>query len=309
MKELILLILGLKFALANLFDDNSLQITAKHIEELKSKVSFEIFKYENHPFKDWSVEGLIKKLGLIPTKHSTNKMINYGDYTNLPSEFDSRIQWPNCIHSIRDQERCGSCWAFAASEVLSDRLCIASNGDKNLVLSPQDLISCDTNNFGCEGGYIDKSWDYIRDLGIVTDECLPYSSGNGITGDCTFSVNENSCQKGTFLKYRVSRHGQHLTVSDAKNAILSQGPIEAGFDVYVDFLSYSSGVYQRSSDYLLGGHAVKVIGWGTTSNGIEYWIAANSWNTNWGENGFFRIAFGQCNFEYELWSGIPSLTS
>jgi cathepsin B len=45
------------------------------------------------------------------------------DYTDIPTSFDSRTQWMGCVHPIRNQERCGSCWAFAGSEALSDRYC------------------------------------------------------------------------------------------------------------------------------------------------------------------------------------------
>jgi cathepsin B len=238
--------------------------------------------------------------------------ILYGNNGDLPETFDSREQWPHCIHPIRDQQQCGSCWAFAASEVLSDRFCIATNGATNVVLSPQDLVSCDPNDYGCDGGYLDKSWDYIQESGIVTEECLPYTSGDGDSGYCPFSstFNANKCQgKGTFKKYYASSYIQHNTIADAKAAIFANGPIEAGFDVYDDFISYSGGVYRRTSDYFLGGHAVKIVGWGKDTDGTEYWIVANSWNTSWGENGFFRIAFGECNFESELYSGIPATKS
>lgn len=70
--------------------------------------------------------------------------------------FDSRTKWPSCVHAIRDQQQCGSCWAFAASEAFSDRLCIA--GVANTVVSPQDLVSCDKNNYACDGGYLNLAW-------------------------------------------------------------------------------------------------------------------------------------------------------
>jgi len=67
-----------------------------------------------------------------------------------PDSFDSRTKWANCIHPIRNQEQCGSCWAFSASEVLSDRLCIASQGKINYVLSPEYMVECDsTGMYNC----------------------------------------------------------------------------------------------------------------------------------------------------------------
>lgn len=46
----------------------------------------------------------------------------------------------------------------------------------------------------------------------------------------------------------------------------------------------SPGVYQHVSGSAVGGHAIKVLGWGV-ENGVPYWLCANSWNTDWGDNG------------------------
>ena len=59
------------------------------------------------------------------------------------------------------------------------------------------------------------------------------------------------------------------------------------------------GVYQHVSGAELGGHAVKMIGWGT-ENGTPYWLISNSWNTDWGDHGvyfvcnIFAVDFGLC---------------
>lgn len=45
-----------------------------------------------------------------------------------------------------------------------------------------------------------------------------------------------------------------------------------------------AGVYQHVSGSALGGHAIKMLGWGE-ENGVPYWLCANSWNTDWGDNG------------------------
>jgi len=44
------------------------------------------------------------------------------------------------------------------------------------------------------------------------------------------------------------------------------------------------GVYQHVAGSELGGHAVKMLGWGV-ENGTPYWLVVNSWNTDWGDNG------------------------
>ena len=72
--------------------------------------------------------------------------------------------------------------------------------------------------------------------------------------------------------------------------IIANGPVVTAFTVYKDFMSYKSGIYKRNSNDVVGGHAVKIVGWGV-EGGVNYWICANSWNTTWGEQGFFRIAF------------------
>lgn len=66
-----------------------------------------------------------------------------------------------------------------------------------------------------------------------------------------------------------------------------------------------NGLFCRTGSYL-GGHAVKIIGWGTDEkSGLDYWLVANSWNDSWGENGFFRILRGvnECGIEAQVVAG------
>jgi len=88
--------------------------------------------------------------------------------------------------------------------------------------------------------------------------------------------------------------------------IYTYGSIQVAFTVYQDFLAYKSGVYIYQSGPALGGHAVKVIGWGVENN-VPYWQVANSWNTDWGNNGFFKIRRGtdECGIEDDMTAGKP----
>ena len=123
----------------------------------------------------------------------------------LPTKFDAREAWPACnasISRVRDQGVCGSCWAFGAVEALADRLCIASlmagpptaarpfftassaplpaslsggNASAKLVnLSPEYLLSCARACDGCDGGYVDEAWRFLRDHGVDDEACTPY---------------------------------------------------------------------------------------------------------------------------------------
>ena len=91
-----------------------------------------------------------------------------------------------------------------------------------------------------------------------------------------------------------------------KKELMENGPIQTGFNVYEDFMHYKSGVYEFTHGKKLGGHAVKIVGWGV-ENGKEYWIAQNSWGVEWGEMGFFRIKFGECMFDSNGFAGLAKL--
>ena len=79
---------------------------------------------------------------------------------DLPTSFDTRQAFPGCIHGVLDQGRCGSCWAFASSEVLSDRLCIDLK--VNVTLSPQNLLECEKEHLGCLMGSMPEwAWGFL----------------------------------------------------------------------------------------------------------------------------------------------------
>ena len=88
--------------------------------------------------------------------------------------------------------------------------------------------------------------------------------------------------------------------------LMKNGPVEAAFTVYADFPNYKSGVYQHVSGTALGGHAIRILGWGV-EKGTPYWLVANSWNYDWGDNGTFKILRGQdhCGIESGVVAGIP----
>jgi cathepsin B len=91
-----------------------------------------------NPFTNKSADHILGLMGTQITKMAPTAASQYRrpELKAVPASFDSRTQWPSCIHDIRDQQKCGSCWAFGASEILSDRFCIFSYGTFDDVLSP-----------------------------------------------------------------------------------------------------------------------------------------------------------------------------
>jgi len=244
----------------------------------------------------------------------------------LPASFDSRVKWPLCatMNEIRDQSACGSCYAFGAVEAMSDRICIAFG--INVSLSAADAaFCCDGCGGGCDGGFPSAVWQYWQDSGIVEEGCWKYplkscdhhlnNSGNPCpAGEYDSPSCPTQCDadwNGLAWSQDVHHASKVYAIDSGETAIMQEiydnGPVETGFTVYEDFLSYTGGVYQQTWGDELGGHAVKIIGWGV-SNNVKYWIVANSWNADWGEKGFFRIIRGtdDCGFEDEVNGGMPA---
>ncbi|KIH68111.1 papain family cysteine protease [Ancylostoma duodenale] len=107
--------------------------------------------------------------------------------------------------------------------------------------------------------------------------------------------------------YQLPRDEKKIRVEIMKN-----GPVQAGYFVYEDFRLYNGGIYKHKTGKQTGGHAVKIIGWGKENvNGtdVPYWLIANSWSNDWGENGFFRMVRGEndCNIEDMIYAGMMSV--
>jgi len=310
-------------------------LTHKFIKDINSAQS--TWKAGKSKFMDWSEEAIKQLMGVRADYFEQHKLLTPIDHdvpNDLPENFDAREQWPNCptLKEVRDQGSCGSCWAFGAVEAMSDRVCIASNGSQNAHISAEDLLSCcDECGFGCEGGYPQAAWSYYEKTGLVTggnyntkQGCEPYSIAscdhhvNGSLPPCQGEQQTPACTKkcidGYSTSYEQDKHYGASTYAvraaekQIETELFKNGPVEAAFTVYADFLTYKSGVYKHTSGQVLGGHAVKILGWGV-ENSSPYWLVANSWNEDWGDKGFFKIHRGndECGIESSIVAGAPKL--
>jgi len=289
-------------------------------------IDYDLINYVNQVQSSWKAghnkrfEGMkikdIKKLcgtSMNPTEILPLKEVSV--VNALPETFDARVQWPDCIGAIRDQGHCGSCWAFGAVEALSDRICIQSKGVVKVALGAQDPTSCDTSNFGCDGGNLAPVWKYMLSTGVVSEECYPYLMGTCHHPGCselpTPKCNKtchNAAKFDTDKHHAATAYAVSSKIEQIQTEIFTNGPVEAAFTVYADFNNYQSGVYHHVSGAAEGGHAIKIIGWGTES-GTDYWLVANSWNTDWGTDGFFKIRRGtnECGIEGQITAGLAKV--
>ena len=95
---------------------------------------------------------------------------------------------------------------------------------------------------------------------------------------------------------KIKKHVAIFDINQRKDYLSKIGPMIGCFDVYRDFMSYSNGIYSHVAGELLGGHCVEIIGYDDNEG---CWICKNSWNVGWGESGFFKIAYGECNLDSE----------
>jgi cathepsin B len=292
MKYVILALL-LAFALAESHPVNHEMIAS--IKE--SATTWTPMKLEDNPFSFMSIEQIKSMMG---TKLEVVEETLVDSGADVPDNFDAREEWGEFIHPIRDQGQCGSCWAFGATEALSDRFAIS--GGLDVVLSAQQLVSCDTDNMGCNGGYLERAWTFMATTGVVSDTCYPYTSGvTKKNGEC-----KSTCENGAeWTLHHADGSFSSRTPKSTEQEIQKNGPVEAGFTVYEDFMNYKSGIYQHTTGSQLGGHAIKCVGWGVES-GTKYWIMANSWGTGWGEAGFFKIKQGDCGIDSQMTFGTAA---
>lgn len=250
---------------------------------------------------------------------------------SIPESFDAREQWPECtgIAEVRDQSACGSCWAFGSVDSFQDRACIATGRDVRY--SPEDTAFCSDAGDGCQGG--NTAWMWFHKEGVVSgggyedigkgDSCLPYSLAPCAhhvpasaehpacpAGDYDSPICRSQCSEagygGSYAADKLKASSAYAVrgVPQIQTELMTYGPLYVAFTVYGDFETYKSGVYRHTAGGFLGGHAVELIGWGV-ENGEDYWLVKNSWNEEWGDRGFFKIARGvnECGIEDSVSGG------
>lgn len=186
----------------------------------------------------------------------------------VPSHFDWREKLGKEV-PVRDQGSCGSCWAFSRTTTLNWQILIQA-GDA-VQFSPQELVSCDKDQIGCNGGY----WDNYELKGISYENEFPYKAS------------DLSCKSGLSRKQKIDSwlyiggKGRSPTKDEMKQAIFQYGPI--GVTVSASG-SFPSGCGNGQTN-----HMVVITGWDEPKGG---WYMQNSWGVSWGDKGYSIIKYG-----------------
>uniref|UniRef100_A0A0K0DYH0 Pept_C1 domain-containing protein n=1 Tax=Strongyloides stercoralis TaxID=6248 RepID=A0A0K0DYH0_STRER len=265
-------------------------------------------KLEWNYYTDWSddefADTMVMKVNdrssLKKSKNSFVKDLPY-DWKNnisekaegpLPEYFDWRDK--GVVTPVRCQKKCGLCYGFASVATMEANYAIASGNLRNF--SEQEILDCNLENNGCNGGEPYLVYKYVHDNGMVTAEDYPYVAHR--QNIC--SINPES--KRAYVKTAFYLHPDEDSMLDW---LYYYGPITVNIAVPKSMKEYTSGIYSPN-DYeceyeVLGLHSLTVVGYGTDVDGEKFWIVKNSWNGRWGESGYVRFARGRnaCGIEHE----------
>ncbi|KAL4355516.1 hypothetical protein GQ457_06G023200 [Hibiscus cannabinus] len=212
------------------------------------------------------------------TVSSTETPFRYAEFTQIPASLNWRTN--GAVTAVKDQEQCGCCWAFAAVAATEGATQIKTG---NLVsLSEQQVLDCSSNNDGCNGGSKVEAFQYIiQNNGLTSEDNYPYQQMQG-----TCDMQKQASQAADISNYEAVPANSE---QDLLKAVSNQ-PVAVSIEASgLDFRHYKSGVFTGSCGTNLH-HAVTVVGFGTSEEGIDYWLVKNSWGEDdWGEDGYIRM--------------------
>ncbi|OGS12160.1 MAG: hypothetical protein A2234_11085 [Elusimicrobia bacterium RIFOXYA2_FULL_58_8] len=225
--------------------------------------------------EDWKY---LVGLDFVPVDAEPVELITAAE---LPAALDWRAANGNYVTAPRNQKKCGSCWAFAMTAGLESYTLLKQNTPGvDLDLSEQVMLSC-SGDGSCSGGRLTAT--FLKKSGLPVEAAYPYTATDG---SCAAAATGWQA-----AAYKVGAWGSvSKNIEVLKTALIKYGPLPTAMMVYEDFMLYKSGIYSYTTGKKLGGHAILLVGYNDEE---KYFILKNSWDTGWGEDGYFRIAYSE----------------
>ncbi len=214
---------------------------------------------------------------------------------SVPTVYDLRnVNGNNFVTEVKNQGACTSCVAFGTIATMESTLLVQNNNpDYSLDLSEADLFFCHGPATCSRGWWETEAYEALKFKGIVDEKCYPYNSGMQ-RRDCGWN-SEYRCSYWDSNIYKITGFRKLTGPSQIKEWVSSKGPVSASFIVYKDFYNYIGGtIYKHVIGERMDGHCVCIVGY---NDDPGYWICKNSWGQEWGDQGFFRIAYGECGID------------
>jgi len=193
----------------------------------------------------------------------------------MGTEVAASIDWvaKGAVTPVKNQQSCGSCWAFSTTGSIEGAYFVATN--KLVSLSEEDLVQCDDNgDQGCQGGLMDNAFQWVESNGIAAEGAYPYTSGGGTTGTC------NTQKKSQPVVTITGYNDVPAKDEDALKAAVSKQPVSVAIEADKNaFQFYSGGVLDNSACGTNLDHGVLLVGYGT-EGGKDYWKVKNSWGAS-----------------------------
>ena len=252
-------------------------------------------------FTDLSQEEFAQRYLLSDVSFKSGKKAEVAQVKPLPEGADALVDWTGTYTTpVKDQGYCGSCWAFSATEQIESQYFLA--GNTLTEFAPQQLVSCDTTDAGCNGGDTITAFDYVQSAGGMALEAdYPYTSGKaGVTGSCqSFTPAGGDISGYTYATPACTSRKCDSQDEDTLVANLgSTAPVSICVDAS-EWSSYTGGVFDGScnSGYYQLDHCVQLIGYTGYSGSADsssdgYYIVRNSWGSDWGEEGMIYLGMG-----------------
>jgi predicted secreted protein/cell division septation protein DedD len=213
-----------------------------------------------------------------------------GSPSSLPDAFDWRDY--GGVTSVKNQGSCGSCWAFGTVGPLEANIKIKDGITRDL--AEQYLVSCNTDGWGCDGGWWAHDYHEWKKLSDEPDAGAVYEADFlYVASDVPCNPPHTHHEKIDSWTFVGSESGVPSTEA-IKQAIYDHGPVSAAVCVNSAFQGYDGGVFTGPQCTDIN-HAITLVGW---DDNPGVWILKNSWSSGWGESGYMRIGYGVSRVGY-----------